>query len=405
MAQLGTALHSGQTIRQTKPLSKALIIFMAVSCGLTVANLYYNQPLLADIGRSFDVDARHVSFVSMLTQIGYAAGMFLFIPLGDIRERRKLIGLLLLAVGISLIGVASAQNLAWMYTASLAVGITTVAPQMIVPLAAQLAAPHERGKVIGSVMSGLLIGILLARTVSGWVGEWLGWRFMYGLAALLMFILAFLVFRVLPVSKPDVQMSYPDLMKSMGTLVKEQRTLREAALIGVFMFGSFSVFWTSLTFFMEGPDYGYGSGVAGLFGLVGVVGAAAASVIGRLADRLRPASMVGFMIATALVSYVGFELFGTSIWGLAIGVILLDLGIQGAQVSNQARIYGMLPEARSRLNTIYMVSSFIGGAIGSSAGGYAWSISGWSGVCLVGGGMVLIAFLIWTWHRLKSSTS
>lgn len=396
MEQLDSATAGS---RQTGPLSKGLVLLMAISCGLAVANLYYNQPLLADIGRAFGVDAQHMGIISMLTQIGYAAGMFLFLPLGDIQERRKLITLLLMAVGLALIGVASAQSLVWIYIASLAVGVTTVAPQMIVPLAAQLAAPHERGKVIGNVMSGLLIGILLARTVSGWVGELFGWRAMYILAALMMFTLALILRRQLPVSRAVIQLSYPGLIRSMGILIVEQRTLREASLIGACMFGSFSVFWTALTFFLESPNYQYGSGVAGLFGLIGVVGAGAASVIGRLADRISPGSMVGFMIVTALLSYLSFWLAGSFIWGLIIGVILLDLGIQGGQVSNQARIYSLLPEARSRINTVFMVSTFLGGAVGSSISGYAWSQWGWNGVCVVGGGMVIAAFLIWSLHR------
>jgi predicted MFS family arabinose efflux permease len=390
-------------LQQAKPLSQGLVLLMAVSCGLAVANLYYNQPLLADIGRTFHASARKIGMISMLTQIGYAMGMFLFIPLGDIKERRALITILLLAVGVSLIGVATAQNLGWIYIASLAVGITTVAPQMIVPLAAQLAPPEERGKVIGNVMSGLLIGILLARTVSGFIGEILGWRSMYGIAAMMMFALAYILWKQLPKSYSEINLSYAQLIQSLGVLIVEQRTLREAALIGAFMFGGFSVFWTSLTFLLEGPHYQYGSGVAGLFGLVGVVGAAAASVIGRLSDRISPRIMVGFAIIMAIVSYLFFWLVGTMIWGLIVGVVLLDLGVQGGQVSNQARIYSLLPEARSRLNTVFMVSSFFGGAIGSSLGSYAWSSWGWTGVCAVGGSMVTLAFLIWLAHRISDN--
>lgn len=391
--------HSGST---TKHLSPALVLLMAVSCGITVANLYYNQPLLADIGRTFGIDVGQLGIISMLTQIGYAVGMFLFIPLGDIYEKRKLITALLIIVGLALIALATAQNLTWVYLASFAVGITTVAPQMIVPLVAEIAPPNERGKAIGNVMSGLLIGILLARTVAGFVGELFNWRVMFGIAAVMMFGLSFILKRKLPVSQPKIKLSYIALIRSMGQLIAELRTLREAALIGAFMFGSFSVFWTSLTFFLEGPSYQYGSAVTGLFGLVGVVGAAAASVIGRLADRVSPKRMVGFMIVTALLSYVSFWLLGAFIWGLIAGVILLDLGVQGGQVSNQARIYSLQPDARSRLNTIYMVSSFLGGSIGSALGAYAWSCWGWAGSCAIGGSMAAIAFLIWTTYRLTN---
>jgi predicted MFS family arabinose efflux permease len=391
--------------RPAKTLTTGLVWLMAVACGMAVANLYYNQPLLADIGREFGVDARHVGMIPMLTQIGYAAGMFLFIPLGDIQERRKLITILLVTVGVALIGVATARSLLWIYTASLAVGITTVAPQMIVPLAAQLAEPSERGKVIGNVMSGLLIGILLARTLAGFIGELFGWRFMFWLAAGLMFVLAYILHRQLPVSRPEIRLSYPELIRSMGRLVAQQRTLREAALIAACLFGSFSVFWTSLTFYLEGSSFGYGSSVTGLFGLVGVVGAAAASVIGRLADRVSPVRMVGLMIGTAILSYLSFWWLGSWVWGLIVGVILLDLGVQGGQVSNQARIYALIPEARSRLNTVYMVTSFLGGAVGSSLGGYAWSRWGWNGTCAVGSAMVVLAFLVWAGHRLTAKSN
>jgi predicted MFS family arabinose efflux permease len=384
---------------QPGQLTPRLVWLMAVACGLTVANLYYNQPLLAQIGRAFGVDAQQMGVISMLTQFGYAAGMFLFIPLGDIQERRKLITTLLVAVGVALIGVAVSQSLLWIYAASLAVGITTVAPQMIIPLAAQLASPQERGRVIGNIMSGLLIGILLARTISGWIGELFGWRTMFFLAAFMMVSLAYILHRNLPVSTPTIKLSYPGLIKSMGILIMEQRTLREAAIIGACMFASFSVFWTALAFYLEGPSYGYGSGIAGMFGLVGVAGAGAASVIGRLADKVKPSSMAGFMIVMALLAYTSFWLLGGWIWGLTLGVILLDLGVQGCQVSNQARIYSLLPEARSRLNTVFMVSTFIGGAIGSTLGGFIWSHYGWNGICAVGGAFVTVALLLWFTHR------
>jgi predicted MFS family arabinose efflux permease len=385
-------------------LSKSLIFLMAISAGMAVANLYYSQPLLADIGHSFNVGANRVGTISMCTQIGYAVGMFLFVPLGDMKERRNLICILLLAVTLSLVGVATAQNLLWLDIASFAVGLTTVVPQILVPLAAQLAPPAERGKVIGNVMSGLLIGILLARTVSGFIGGILGWRNMYWIAAVLMFALAIILRYLLPTSYPQTKLNYRQLMKSIGQLIMEHRTLREASLIGAMMFGGFSVFWTSLAFYIEGPPYYYGSGVAGLFGLVGVVGATSASLVGRLADRVSPKSIVGMAIGITLLSYVLFGFFGEHLWGLIVGVILFDLGMQGTQISNQTRIYTLVPEARNRLNTVFMVSTFLGGAVGSSVGSYAWSLFGWIGVCLVGGFMIFIGLAVWATHRFRRTS-
>ncbi|MBV7504392.1 MFS transporter [Bacillus sp. sid0103] len=382
-------------------LSKKFILLMSLACGMAVANLYYNQPLLAEMGRTFHATAHQVGNIAMYTQIGYAVGMFLFVPLGDMKERRQLIAILLFAVTISLIGVATAQNLLWMNIASLAVGVTTVAPQIIIPLAAQMASPIERGKVIGSVMSGLFIGILLARTVSGLIGGSLGWRTMYWLAAAMMLALAIILRTFLPKSYPESGLSYPGLYKSIWQLIVTQPILREASLIGAMLFGSFSVFWTSLSFFLEGEPYHYGSEVAGLFGLVGIVGVACAPVVGRLADRFNTKTMVGLLIGISLLSYLFFGLYGTFLWGLSLGVVLLDLGVQGAQVSNQTRIYSLIPEARNRLNTVYMVSYFLGGSLGSTLSGYAWSLWKWQGVCLTGGLMILIALIAWATHRTK----
>ncbi len=374
---------------------------MSIACGMAVANLYYNQPLPADMGRTFHATVHQISNIAMFTQIGYAVGMFIFVPMGDMKERRKLITILLIAVTISLIGVATAQDLLWMNIASLAVGVTTVAPQIILPLAAQLAAPMERGKVIGSIMSGLFIGILLARTVSGLIGGILGWRTMYWLAAAMMLALAVILRTFLPKSYPESRLSFPDLYKSIWQLIMTEPILREASLIGAMLFGCFSLFWTSLSFFLEGEPYHYGSEVAGLFGLVGIVGVTGAPIVGRLADRFNAKAMVGLLIGISLLSYLFFGFFGTFLWALIVGVVLLDLGVQGAQVSNQTRIYSLIPEARSRLNTVYMVSYFLGGSLGSSLGGYAWNWWKWQGVCLTGGVMILIALIIWATHRTK----
>jgi len=395
-------------IEMNKPkeqiLTKRLVLLMSITCGLAVANLYYNQPLLADMGRTFHANSRQVGNISMFTQIGYAIGMFLFVPLGDMRERRQLITILLVAVTVSLVGVAVAQNLPWIYMASLAVGITTVVPQVIIPLAAQMAEPLQRGKVIGSVMSGLLFGILLARTVSGFIGGSFGWRTMYCIAAVLMLALAVILRSFLPKSYPEATLTYRQVLKSLGMLIKTQPTLREASLVGALLFGSFSVFWTSLAFYLEGNPYYFGSQVTGLFGLVGVVGAAAAPFVGRLADRFSPKFMVGLFIFITFLSYLFFGFLGSTIWGLVIGVILLDLGVQGAQVSNQTRIYSLVPEARSRINTVFMVTYFLGGSLGSSLGSYAWSMWKWQGVCTAGGTLIVLGFIIWWVHRIKKNT-
>ena len=395
--------YTGIEMNQPKgnALTKGLVLLMSITCGLAVANLYYNQPLLADMGRTFHANSHQVGNISMFTQIGYAIGMFLFVPLGDMRERRQLITVLLTSVTISLIAVAAAQNLLWIYVASLAVGITTVVPQVIIPLAAQMAEPEERGKVIGSVMSGLLFGILLARTVAGFIGGSFGWRMMYWVAAVLMLALALILKHFLPKSYPEANLTYRQVLKSIGELIVTQPTLREASLVGGLLFGSFSVFWTSLAFYLEGAPFHFGSEVTGLFGLVGVVGASAAPLVGRLADRFSPKSLVGIFIIITLLSYLFFGFLGSAVWGIVGGVILLDLGVQGAQISNQTRIYSLVPEARSRLNTVFMVIYFLGGSLGSSLGSYAWNQWQWQGVCVTGGMMIVLGFIVWGIHQLK----
>ncbi|MBY3621857.1 MFS transporter [Acinetobacter sp. CUI P1] len=381
-------------------LTKQFILILAIASGLSVANMYYNQPLLADIGRTFHASSNAVGYVSMLTQIGYALGMLFFVPLGDIRERRTLISGLLIAVSLSLVGFATAQNLIWMYIASFAIGITTVVPQVIIPLSAELALPEERGKVIGTVMSGLFFGILLARTISGIIGDMFGWRAMYWIAAVIMLLLSLILYQLIPKTKPENNSTYTDLLKSMGNLIRRYSTLREASLIGACMFGGFSVFWTSLAFFLEGEPYHYSSSITGLFGLIGVAGAAGAPFIGRLADRIAPKKIVGILLLLTLIAYGFFGLAGFTIWSLIAGVIILDLGVQGSQVSNQTRIYALEPAARSRINTVFMVSTFTGGAIGSTLGSFAWQHWGWSGVCLMGGMLIVSAICIWIVYRV-----
>jgi predicted MFS family arabinose efflux permease len=366
-------------------IERTTLAAMAVGCGLAVANLYYAQPLLADMGRYFGVPERRMGLVAMLSQAGYAAGLLLFVPLGDRLERRSFILAMLGAVTVALVAVAAAPSFTWLAAASLAVGVTTVTPQLLVPFAAHLAGPGERGRVVGTVMSGLLVGILAARTVSGLVGESLGWRAMYAVAAALMVALALALRWLLPRSQPEPSgLSYLGLLRSIGGLLRDEPVLRQSCLFGATGFGAFSAFWTALAFHLAGPPFRYPSSIIGLFGLAGIVGALAASAAGRLADRQSPRRAVGAGLAGILLAYGVLAGAGGTLGGLVAGVVLLDLGAQAAHISNQSRIYAVRPEARSRMNTAYMVASFVGGAIGSYGGAWGWSLAGWGGVCLVG---------------------
>jgi len=363
---------------------------MAFSVGAIVANIYYIQPLLSTIATAFRISVPQVGIVAMLTQFGAALGMLFFVPLGDTKERRRLIVSLLLAESLCLALMASAQNFVWLALASFGIGITTATVHVIVPFATHLASAARRGATVGAILGGLLLGILLARTFSGLLGAWVGWRAIYWLASALMLLLAVLIRTGLPVSKPELKLSWPSLMRSTAVLIRNEPVLREAATLGAIFFCAFNAFWTTLVFFLETPPYHYGSAVAGLFGLVGAVGAVCAPFIGRMADRYGARRNILISLIVTLFSFVILYLFGKHMSGLIAGVVLLDIGVQSGHVSNQTRIYGLLPEARSRMNMVYMVCYFSAGALGSYAGSVLWHRFGWAGVCGLGCVLLLV---------------
>jgi predicted MFS family arabinose efflux permease len=382
-------------------LGRQLVFLMAVASGVGVANIYYMQPLLAEIARAFEISQLNIGFVAMLTQIGYAFGLLLFVPIGDIKERRRFITLMALMVSVSLILMSLSINVTMLAISAFIIGLTAVVPQLIIPFAAHLAEPKDRGKVIGTVMSGLYAGILVSRTFSGIIGSAFGWRVVFWIAAALMVVLAFLLKRYLPVSLPTSNDNYLALLKSLWILIKEQRVLRESSIVGALMFGAFSAFWTSLIFLLETPVYKLGAQAAGIFGLVGLAGVLAAPVVGRTADKKSPRFTLGISIVIAVIAYIIFGIFGFKLWGLVIGVILLDLGIQSGQVSNLARIYSLDPNSRNRINAVFMVSYFAGGALGSFLGSYGWKLFQWGGVCAVGLTLLIAAFSVYIWSYRK----
>ena len=374
---------------------------MSAASGICVANIYYCQPLLSEIGRSLGVSDRAIGYLPMWTQAGTALGMFAFVPLGDMFPRRKLIVIMSVLSGLTVAMMAIAPNLALVNAAGFAIGLTGIAMHLILPFAAKLAPPESRGHVVGTVLGGLLLGILLARVVSGFVGDLLGWRAMYWIAAAAMFALAVVLRYALPYDRPEPNLRYGELVRSIVDLVRTQPMLREAAVIGGMLFGAFSSFWATLVFFVGTPPYHYGARVAGLFGLVGAVGVLCAPWAGRLSDRKGPAFTVTLGILIALGSYVVFDVAGYGVWGLVAGVILLDLGVQAGHVANQTRIYALVPEARSRLNTVYMVTYFLGGALGSALGAYGWTHWRWNGVCAAGAAQLLMALGVRGWMHFR----
>jgi predicted MFS family arabinose efflux permease len=381
-----------------RPLPIRLLAFTA---GAVVANLYYNQPLLPEIGRSFGLHDGRVGLVSTASQLGYAVGLLFFVPLGDIVERRTLIVILLWCVAASLAASAVAPNFALLAAASFAVGVTTVVPQLVIPFAAGLVDASSRGRIVGRVMGGLLIGILAARVVAGAVGAVAGWRAMFALAAALMVVLAIVLSRALPRETERPRVPYPALMRSLITVAREQPVVRDAGAVGALCFLGFSAFWTTLAFRLELPPLHYGSAVAGAFGLVGIVGASAAPLVGRLADRRSPRATVGIGIGIVAASFVLFAIAGSTLAGLVIGVVLLDAGMQAVGVSNQTRIYRLRADLHSRLNTVYMVTYFAGGSIGSAVGVWAWGRWRWTGVCTAA--LAAIGAAAAVYHRGRTS--
>jgi predicted MFS family arabinose efflux permease len=267
---------------------------------------------------------------------------------------------------------------------SFLIGFTSIIPQLIIPLAAQLSDPKQRGQIIGTIMSGLLIGILVSRTVSGLIGSYFGWRTVYLIAAITMFILMIILRKLVPLCNPTSNIKYTELLKSLIYLIKTEPILRKTSLIGALMFSAFSAFWTSLIFLLESPNYNMGSEAAGLLGLVGISGALAAPIVGKMADKKGPRFAIGISIVVVIIAYLIFLMFGFKIWGLILGIVFLDLGVQACNVSNQAIVQALNEETRNRLNTIYMVSFFLGGALGSFLGTYSYSHLGWYGVCIFG---------------------
>lgn len=379
---------------------RAPLFAMALAAGLAVANIYYNQPMLGIMAASLG-DARVSAWIPALTQAGYAAGLLLLLPLGDMFERRRLIVVQFVVLAAALALTAAAPGLAMLAIGSVLVGATATVAQQIVPFAAILCAPEKRGAAIGTVMSGLLTGILLSRTAAGALSSAVGWRAVFWIAVPVALGAAVLMARSLPAHAPAHRLRYRELLASLWQLWHREPRLRQAALVQALLFAAFSAFWTVLSLHLAEPPLQLGATAAGLFGIVGAVGVAMAPVAGRVADRRGPAWVIRLGALATLVSWI---LLGAwpGIAGLVVGVIALDFGVQIALVSHQHLIYGLHPEFKSRLNTLFMTSMFVGGAVGSWASAVVWHRFGWQGVALLGVALPALALLI-TLRRADAS--
>jgi len=376
-------------------MSRGLVILFAVATGQAVASNYLAQPLLDTVARQFHVTSGVAGLIVTVAQAGYAAGLILLLPLGDLFERRRFITTLAAITAVGLAGAALAPSVGLFMAAVGLVGITSVMAQILVPFAATLSPDAERGRVVGTVMSGLLLGILLARTASGAVADLAGWRTVYWIAAVLMLVQTVVLYLKLPRYRERSGLSYPRLLRSVLVIARAEPILRRRALYGAMSFGTFSVLWTTLAFLVSGSPYEYSEGTIGLLGLVGAAGALTASVVGRFTDRGWSRWLTGASAMLLLVGYLLLWRGGTSLAALLAGIVVLDIGANGVHITNQSEIYRLQPQARSRINAFYMTSCFVGAAVGSAAAALVYDRWGWAGVCVLGISIALAALSLW----------
>jgi predicted MFS family arabinose efflux permease len=377
---------------------RGLVVLLAVACGITVANLYYAQPLLGLIASSLHVGEGAAATVVTVTQIGYAIGLLFVLPIGDLVENRVLVTRILGATAAALVVAGLAPNFGIFLAFCVLVGLTSVVAQVLVPLAAHFAPQGEEGRYVGRVMSGLLLGILLARTVASFVAEVAGWRTIFLISAGLTVVLAVVLHRLLPLRRPDHTTGYRSLLVTVARLARDEPVLRRLALCQATMFGTFTAFWTAIAYELI-DEHGFSQAEIGVFALVGAAGAAAAPLGGWLADRGwgRPARAAALVLAAASMALAG--LGSSSVVLLALAAVLLDLAVQCHQVMSQQVMYALRPDARARLNTVYMTTVFISGSASSAIAGVLHDAYGWTGVCWFGAAFPLLGLLIWATGR------
>lgn len=377
-----------------------LLLILAIISGLAVANLYYNQPLLNDICRDLNVSELTANLIPMVTQVGYALGLLFIIPLGDLYSRRRIIVINFSLLSISMLSIAMSGSILFVLASSLVTGICSVMPQIFIPIASQFSKPEDKSKNVGILVSGLLTGILGSRVISGIVGEYWGWRTMYYIAAIIMFVCIFVVLRIIPDMTVNYKGSYKSLMHSLFTIYSQRPDIRLSSLRAGLCFGSFLALWACLAFKLSGPPFFAGNNIIGLMGLCGVAGALTASIVGRYVRVLgvKRLNYIGCIII--MFSWVVMYVFQDTYAGFIIGIMLVDIGMQCIQLSNQTYVLTSLPGASNRVNTIFMTTYFIGGALGTFLAGVFWHAMQWTGVVIVGMSLTLISLLITRFSRV-----
>jgi predicted MFS family arabinose efflux permease len=380
----------------TERLDRRLVALFAIATGVAVANIYYVQPLIDVIAEAFDISGSAAGLLVALSQLGYLVGLAFVVPLGDLLERRRLIVSMLALAALAAAACAAAPEFAVLAAALVLLGLLSVAAQIIVPLASSLAGEAERGQIVGTVMSGLLIGILSARIFSGLIAELAGWRGVYVVAASVLAALALILRQTMPPAPPpQSHLNYGQTLRSVLQLVRREPVLRQRMALGFCCFASFGILWSSLTYLLSGSPFGYGEGLIGLFGLAGVAGASIAPVSGRLADRGHARLALTGFLCLILLGWGVLALGRSSAAVLVVGIVIFDLGTQGAQINNQAAIYALEPSARSRITTAFLVSGFCGITLGSTLAALLYPAAGWYAVCGVGAGLIGAALAIW----------
>lgn len=378
-------------------LTPGRMTLFATAVGAMVANLYYAQPLLAEIGLSFGYQATQAGLLVTLTQLGYGLGVLLIVPLGDGMDRRKLVSIMLTICVVSLLAAAASTNFTMLAVASLVFGITSSATMVVIPYVASHASEAERGRRTGQVMTGLLLGILLARTVSGFVSAWGGWRAIYVLAALVVAILGVALRGTMQPDPLRPKVQYGQLLRSLLGLLLAEPELRRRSLYALLGLGGFSTMWTGLTFLLTAPPYHYSTETVGLFGLLGAAGALSANLAGRLGDRGLAQIMTGAFSMLLLVSWSLLAIATDAMVWLIIGIFMADVAAQGLQVTHQSVLYRLAPETRSRITAIFVTSGFVGMSLGTALASLCYTHLGWLGVCLIGATFSAVLVLHWLW--------
>ncbi|MES2742538.1 MAG: MFS transporter [Pseudomonadota bacterium] len=385
-------------------MAASLVLLLAAGCGLSVASLYYSQPMLGILGADLGPDHGAIGLVPTLTQLGYALGILLFAPLGDRYDRRNIILIKAAVLSAALAAAGAAPGMGALLAASLLIGLAATMAQDIVPAAATLAPEGERGKIVGTVMTGLLMGILLSRVLSGFVAQHAGWRSMFFAAAVSIALVGVTLWRRLPRFRPTTDLAYGALLGSLVSLFLRHGALRRAALAQGLLAVGFSAFWSTLAVMLHGAPFHLGSSAAGAFGLAGAAGALAAPLAGRIADRHGPAIVTRLGAALALLSFAAMACMPAlspngQLLLLALSAVGFDLGVQAALIAHQTIVYGIDPGARSRLNAVLFVVMFLGMAAGAALGSLLLAQWGWIGVTSLAATASLGALVVRLWPR------